>query len=116
MTGLARQISTPPTAVDSSFTALKSTIMKWSTFRPVIFLTVFMVQPAFRPSWPRLWLKRTFRVPRMIFSEPSGCVVLQSGMSVIRSRGMLSAVALVRSSETWKRMLVSAWPTLPLSP
>lgn len=98
------------------FTALKSTIMKWSTDTPVIFLTVRMVQPGSRPSWPRLTLKRAFRVPGTTFREPSACLVVQSGMSVTRSRGMLIAVALVRSAETWNRMLVSACPALPLSP
>ncbi len=54
------QTSTPPTAVVSSLTALKSTIMKWSGLRPVMFSTVFMVQPGSRPFWPRLVLKRSF--------------------------------------------------------
>ncbi|MGX1120145.1 hypothetical protein RKD37_005508 [Streptomyces ambofaciens] len=97
-------------------TALKSAIMKWSGLMPVASATVRMVQPASRPWSPRLWLKRTPEVPGMTFFVPSSCVVSQSGMSTIRSRGMLSAVALERSSETCSRMLVSACPTLPLSP
>ncbi len=107
---------TPPTAVDRVFTALKSTIMKWSTFTPVSSSTVFIVQPGSRPLSPRLRLNRTCCAPGMVFSEPSSCLAVHSGMSVMRSRGMLIAVALVRSSETWNRMFVSAWPTLPLSP
>lgn len=109
-------MSTPPTAVVSDLTALKSAIMKWSTFSPVISWTVFIVQPGSRPSWPRLVLNRCCSVPGMILVLPSGCLVSQSGMSVIRSRGMESAVAFVRSLETCSRKLVSAWPTLPLSP
>ena len=41
----------------------------------------------------------------MIFSDPSACLVGQSGMSMIRSRGMLSAVAFVRSLETCSRIV-----------
>ena len=57
---LARQTSTPPTAVVSVLTALKSATMKWSAWMPVTSVTVRMVQPGVRPSWPRLVLKRTF--------------------------------------------------------
>lgn len=115
-TGLARHTLTPPTAVDSSLTALKSAIMKWSTLSPVSALTVRMVQPGSRPSWPRLVLKRTFASDRTVLVLPSFCLVGHSGMLVTRSRGMDRAVAFDRSLETWKRMLVSAWPSLPLSP
>ena len=51
-TALARQTSTPPTAVVSVFTALKSAIMKWSSVMPVTALTVRMVQPGSRPLLP----------------------------------------------------------------
>lgn len=90
--------------------------MKWSTVMPVTALTVSIVQPGFRPSWPRLVLKRTFSEGSMTFSVPSSCFDLHSGMSTIRSRGMLIAVAFVRSLETCSRMFVSACPTLFLSP
>ncbi len=113
---LATQTSTPPTAEESSLTALKSAIMKWVTFRPVSFSTVRQVQPGSRSSWPRDSLKRTPLELWMVLVEPSFCLVGQSGMSVIMSRGMDSAVAFVRSSETWKSRVVSACPTLPASP
>jgi len=53
-------IDNRPTADVSVFTALKSTIMKWSGVMPVTSLTVSMVQPGSRPACPRLVLKRTF--------------------------------------------------------
>ncbi len=116
LTGFSTQTSTPSTAVVSVFTALKSAIMKWSGWMPVFSLTVRMAQPGSRPFSPRLRLKRTPRWPGTIFSEPSSSFVGQSGMSTIRSRGMLSAVALDRSSATCSRIVVSACPELPLSP
>ncbi len=113
---LPRQTSTPPTALVSVLTALKSATMKLSGLTPVSSVTVRMVQLGVRPSWPRLVLKRTCRVPGMTFCVPSSCVVGQSGTSTIRSRGMLSAVAFERSLETCSRIVVSACPTLPASP
>lgn len=90
--------------------------MKWLIFSPVIFSTVRQVQPGSRLSWPRLVLKRTPCSPGMFFVEPSFCFVGQLGMSVIMSRGMLIAVAFVRSLEMCIRIVVSACPTLPASP
>ncbi len=113
---LPRQTSTPPTAVVSVLTALKSATMKLSGVMPVSSVTVRMVQLGVRSSWPRLVLKRTPVEPLMISLVPSSRVVGQSGMSTIRSRGMLSAVAFVRSLETCSRIVVSACPTLPESP
>ncbi len=113
---LPRQTSTPPTALVSVLTALKSATMKLSGLTPVSSVTVRMVQLGVRSSWPRLVLKRVCGVPGMTFCDPSSCVVGQSGMSTIRSRGMLSAVAFERSLETCSRIVVSAWPTLPASP
>ncbi len=115
-TGFSTHTSTPSTAEVSVFTALKSAIMKWWGWMPVFSFTVSMVQPGSRPLSPRLRLKRTPCWPGMIFFEPSSCVVGQSGMFTIRSRGMLSAVALERSSATCSRIVVSACPELPLSP
>ncbi|CAM5573944.1 hypothetical protein SVIOM74S_02331 [Streptomyces violarus] len=111
----ARQTSTPPTAEVSVLTALKSATMKLSGFTPVSSVTVRMVQLGVRPLWPRLVLKRTPEEPGMTFVLPSSCVVGQSGTSTIRSRGMLSAVALERSLATCSRIVVSACPALPLS-
>lgn len=94
--------------------------MKWSGVMPVSSLTVAIVQPGSRPSWPRLVLNRgtdpLCGVAGMTLSEPSVVLVVHSGMPVTRSRGMESAVAFVRSLDTWKRSVVSAWPTLPESP
>ncbi|CAM5726968.1 hypothetical protein STENM223S_02246 [Streptomyces tendae] len=113
---LPRHTSTPPTAEVSVFTALKSATMKLSGLMPVSSVTVRMVQLGVRPLCPRLVLKRAPVEPGMTFSLPSSCWVGQSGMSTIRSRGMLNAVALERSLETCSRIVVSAWPSLPLSP
>ncbi|MEY9488210.1 hypothetical protein RKD26_004004 [Streptomyces calvus] len=112
----ARHTSTPPTADVSVLTALKSATMKLSGLMPVSSVTVRMVQLGVRPLWPRLVLKRTPDSPGITFSLPSSCCVGQSGMSTIRSRGMLSAVALERSLETCSRIVVSACPALPVSP
>lgn len=114
-TAFSTHTGTPPTAVLRFFTALKSTIMKWSTWMPVICCTVRIVQPGSRPSWPRLSLNRTACWPGMSLTAPS-CFVGHTGMLVIRSRGMDNAVALLRSFETWNRIVVSAWPTLFASP
>ncbi len=57
--GRFRHTVTPSTAVVRVFTALKSTIMKWSGWMPLNALTVFMVQPGSRSLSPRLRLKRT---------------------------------------------------------
>ncbi len=112
----ARHTSTPPTALVSVLTALKSATRKLSGVIPVSSVTVRMVQLGVRPLWPRLVLKRTPVDPAMTSLDPSSCVVGQSGMSTIRSRGMLSAVAFDRSLETCSRIVVSAWPALFLSP
>lgn len=48
--------------------------------------------------------------PGIVFVEPSDCRVSQSGISVIRSRGMLTTVALDRSPATWNSSVVSACP------
>ncbi len=116
LTALVTQTSTPSTADVSVLTALKSAIMKWSGAMPVASFTVRMVQPASRPPSPRLRLKRTPCRAATVTLLPSSLVAVHSGMSTIRSRGMLSAVAFVRSLDTCSRIVVSAWPALPLSP
>ncbi len=81
--------------------------MWWSIRMPVSFSTVRIVQAA--PPHSNAQLNWAKEAPVRV---PSGC--RQEGMSVIRSRGMDTAVALLRSCGRCSRIVVSErW--VPLS-
>ena len=99
------QTSTPPTVFDSSLTALKSAIMKWSISRPVSLLTVSTAQPM--PASDH------GLVDHDVCCAGNSCLVSWSvhlGMSTSRSRGKLTTLTRLLSAEMSISIMTSECP------
>ncbi len=99
------QTSTPPTVFESSLTALKSAIMKWSISRPVSLLTVSTAQP----------MPASVMAALIITSCCAGNSFLvfwsvHLGVSTSRSRGKLTTLTRLLSAEMSISIMTSECP------
>ena len=106
LTGSLKQISTPPTASVIALNPPKSITMKLSIAIPVMFSTALSVQP----GPPRDMASLNFPVPPLMLSPLE---FLHVGRSIRVSRGMLTAIASLRSALTCNRIVVSERSAVP---
>ena len=96
---------TPPTAFESSLTALKSAIMKWSISRPVSLLTVSTAQPMPASDIAELIMTPVWAgYSLLVFGS------VHFGMSTSRSRGKLTTLTRLLSAEMSISIITSECP------